>query len=43
MRFGQGVNGALYSFVGAFGFLVAQMKGEIWEDARNNRGQVGKA
>jgi len=39
--FYQGVNGALYSFTAMIGFLVAQMKGEIWADVRESRGRGG--
>lgn len=37
--FYQGTNGAIYSFVAAIGFAVAQMRGEIAEEARQQRGK----
>lgn len=37
--FYQGTNGAIYSFVAVIGFTVAQMRGEIAEEARIQRGQ----
>jgi vacuolar-type H+-ATPase subunit I/STV1 len=39
----QGTNGAIYSFVAVIGFTVAQMKGEIVEEAREQRGRGDKA
>jgi len=41
--FYQGTNAALYSLVAVIGFTVAQMKGEEWEEAKENRGRGGKA
>lgn len=39
--FYQGTNGAIYSFVAVIGFTVAQMRGEIVEEAREQRGRSG--
>jgi len=39
--FYQGVNGAIYTFVAVIGFTVAQMRGEIVEEAREQRGRSG--
>lgn len=38
----QGTNGALYSFVAVIGFTVAQFKGEIVEEAKEQRGAGGR-
>jgi len=38
----QGTNGALYSFVAVLGFGVAQCKGEIVEEAKEQRGRAGE-
>jgi hypothetical protein len=35
----QGTNGALYSFVAVLGFVVAQCKGEMVEEAKEQRGK----
>jgi len=35
----QGTNGALYAFVAVIGFTVAQFKGEIVEEAKEQRGR----
>ncbi|CAG8775505.1 16159_t:CDS:2, partial [Acaulospora colombiana] len=35
----NGTNGAIYSFVAVIGFTAAQMRGEIMEEAREQRGQ----
>lgn len=37
--FYQGTNGAIYSFVAVIAFTVAQMRGEIPEEAKEQRGQ----
>jgi len=37
--FYQGTNGALYSFVAVIGFTMAQIKGEIVEEAQAQRGR----
>jgi vacuolar-type H+-ATPase subunit I/STV1 len=37
--FYQGTNGALYSFVAVIGFTVAQFKGEVIEEAKQQRGR----
>lgn len=39
----QGTNVALYSLTAAIGYTRAQMKGEIMEEAKENRGATGKA
>lgn len=41
--FYQGTNVALYSLTAAIGYARAQMKGEIMEEAKENRGRTGKA
>jgi len=41
--FYQGVNGGIYSFVAGIGYVVAQVKGEEMEIAKDNRGRGGKA
>ncbi|QRV82715.1 hypothetical protein RhiJN_10730 [Ceratobasidium sp. AG-Ba] len=42
--FYQGTNVAIYSLTAAIGYIRAQMKGEIMEEARENRGRAeGKA
>lgn len=38
----QGTNGALYSLVAVIGFTVAQAKGEIVEEAKEQRGADGR-
>ncbi|CAG7854333.1 SubName: Full=Uncharacterized protein {ECO:0000313/EMBL:CCA76294.1} [Serendipita indica DSM 11827] len=38
-----GTSGAMYSFVAVIGFTVAQMKGEIVEEAKEQRGRGDKA
>jgi len=37
----QGTNGALYSFVAVLGFVVAQLKGEMVQEAKEQRGSGG--
>jgi hypothetical protein len=39
--FYQGTNGAIYSFVAVIGFTAAQMRGEIVEEAKEQRGRGG--
>jgi len=39
--FYQGTNGALYTFVAVIGFVMAQIRGEIVEEARIQRGRSG--
>ena len=39
--FYQGTNGALYTFVAVIGFTMAQIRGEIVEEARVQRGSSG--
>jgi len=41
--FYQGTNGAVYTFTAVIGFVVAQVKGEIVEEAQQQRGGEGKA
>jgi len=41
--FYQGTNGAVYSLVAVVGFVIAQVKGEEWEEVKQNRGKGGKA
>jgi vacuolar-type H+-ATPase subunit I/STV1 len=41
--FYQGTNAAVYTFTAVIGFVVAQVKGEEWEEAKENRGTTGKA
>jgi hypothetical protein len=41
--FYQGTNGALYTLVATFGFIMAQIKGEEWEEVKLNKGTVSKA
>jgi len=38
----QGTNGALYSFVAVIGFTVAQFKGEMIQEAKEQRGRGGE-
>ncbi|KAG8763138.1 hypothetical protein FRC12_008691 [Ceratobasidium sp. 428] len=39
--FYQGTNVALYSLTAAIGYIRAQMKGELMEEAKENRGKEG--
>lgn len=39
----QGTNVALYALTAAIGYTRAQIKGEIMEEAKENRGSTGKA
>jgi len=39
--FYQGTNGAIYSTLAAFGYFMAQFKGEAIEEAKDNRGRAG--
>jgi len=39
--FYQGTNVAIYSLTAAIGYILAQMKGEIMEEAKENRGRAG--
>jgi hypothetical protein len=39
----QATNGALYSLIAAFGYGMAQMKGEEMQEAKDNRGSIGGA
>lgn len=41
--FYQGTNGAIYSFVAGIGYIMAQVKGEEMEIAKENRGKTGSA
>jgi len=41
--FYQGTNAAIYSLTAAFAYTRAQMKGEVMEEAKNNRGKGGVA
>jgi len=41
--FYQGTNVAIYALTAAIGYTRAQMKGEIMEEAKENRGTTGKA
>lgn len=41
--FYQGTNAALYSLIAAIGYTRAVMKGEIMEEAKDNRGKTGAA
>ncbi|KAG8940897.1 hypothetical protein FRC03_005012 [Tulasnella sp. 419] len=41
--FYQGTNGAIWSLIAAIAYTRAQMKGEIFEEARENRGKGGAA
>ncbi|KAG8740575.1 hypothetical protein FRC10_004152 [Ceratobasidium sp. 414] len=37
----EGTNVALYSLTAAIGYIRAQMKGEVMEEAKENRGRAG--
>jgi len=39
----QGTNGALYSLIAAGGYTMAQIKQEVFPEAKDNRGRGGKA
>lgn len=39
----QCTNGALYSLIAAFGYTMAQLKGEEMQEAKSNRGRDGGA
>jgi len=41
--FYQGTNGALWSCIAAIGYIAGQMKGEMIEEAKENRGRAGAA
>jgi len=41
--FYQGTNVAIYSLTAAIGYLRAQIKGEIMEEVKENRGKTGRA
>ncbi|KAG8998672.1 hypothetical protein FRB90_012251 [Tulasnella sp. 427] len=41
--FYQGTNAALYSLIAAIGYTRAVMKGEVMEEAKENRGKTGAA